>query len=127
MGFERTLLFEIETCYKCSCVFAMLAEQMRSLREKGGSFWCPNGHSQHYRESEVQKLRRRLEQSQDRERSNREWAEATERSLAATKGVVTRIKRRVGNGVCPCCHRTFKQLVEHMKRKHPDYREEPAA
>lgn len=26
-----------------------------------------------------------------------------------------------GAGMCPCCRRTFKQLAEHMKSKHPDF------
>lgn len=46
-----------------------------------------------------------------------------ERSAAAQRGVLTRLKNRVAAGVCPCCHRSFKQLSEHMKMKHPDYTE----
>ena len=46
---------------------------------------------------------------------------AAERSAAAYKGHLTRVKRRVGNGVCPCCNRTFKNLADHMTTKHPDY------
>ena len=40
------------------------------------------------------------------------------------KGQVTRIKKRVANGVCPCCNRTFKDLAAHMSTQHPDYIEQ---
>ncbi len=32
-----------------------------------------------------------------------------------------RIKRQISNGACPCCKRSFQNLVQHMKIKHPDY------
>lgn len=34
------------------------------------------------------------------------------------------IKKRVGNGVCPCCNRTFENLSRHMSCKHPEYKTE---
>ena len=46
---------------------------------------------------------------------------AEERSHSATRGHVTRQKKRAAAGVCPCCNRTFKQLARHMERKHPNY------
>jgi len=53
----------------------------------------------------------------------RERAERTERRLSAQKGVTTRIKNRVANGVCPCCKRSFTDLRRHMETKHPKYAE----
>lgn len=44
-----------------------------------------------------------------------------EKSLIATKGVVTRLKNRARNGVCPCCIRTFKDLHMHMASEHPNF------
>jgi S-adenosylhomocysteine hydrolase len=38
---------------------------------------------------------------------------------AAAEAKHAKLQKRVGYGVCPCCHRTFRQLQEHMKRKHP--------
>ena len=49
--------------------------------------------------------------------------EEAEASLQATKGVVTRLKKRAIAGVCPCCNRTFQQLAAHMAHKHPDYKQ----
>ena len=28
--------------------------------------------------------------------------------------------KRVHNGVCPCCNRSFQNLQKHMKTKHPE-------
>lgn len=65
----------------------------------------------------VRELRRRCEAAD----AALERARQNERRLAATKGVVTRIKNRVGKGVCPCCKRTFPNLGAHMSEKHPDW------
>ena len=46
------------------------------------------------------------------------------RSRAALKGQVTKIKRRVGKGICPCCRRNFANLRDHMEDEHPDWSEE---
>lgn len=44
------------------------------------------------------------------------------RQLSAARGQVTRIKNRVGNGVCPCCNRSFGNLHRHMQTKHPGWK-----
>jgi hypothetical protein len=74
--------------------------------------------------TELARLKRKLEYAEARTERERETRERTERQLTATRGVVTRIKNRVGHGVCPCCNRTFQDLARHMKGKHPDYAKE---
>jgi predicted RNA-binding Zn-ribbon protein involved in translation (DUF1610 family) len=96
----------------------------RQARENKRGWYCPScGKTTVYSESEVQKLRRQL----DAERSRTLWEQdqraATERSLAATKGQITKIKKRVGKGVCPCCNRHFANVERHMETQHPDYAE----
>ena len=119
-----------ETCCKCHIQFQVSREHSRQLRISGEDFWCPNGHMQHYKtgETEADKLRRELARAKQREaqlddavRLARAQKEAAQRAAAAHKGHVTRIKRRVSAGVCPCCNRTFENLARHMKAKHPDY------
>ena len=101
----------------------------------GIHFYCGYGHSQHFivGETEAEKLRRerdrlaqRLAERDDEIKRQRELREGTERQLSATRGVVTRIKNRVGHGVCPCCNRTFGDLSRHMATKHPTYAAEAA-
>ncbi len=117
-------------CYKCGVAFGMTESMQKRRRDDGESFWCPNGHSQCYCESNVKKLEKQLAREKSRHDQTeaslhqvRRARERTERRLSATKGVVTRIKNRVKNGVCPCCNRHFKDLHRHMKNQHPEYGE----
>jgi hypothetical protein len=121
----KLLQFDIwlatETCFKCGIIFGMPNDVMRNHRQKGTDFWCPNGHQQHYTESEVQRLQKQL----DAQKRDTEWqrgrANTAEKSLIAQKGITTKLRKRIANGVCPCCQRSFTNVAQHMKRKHPDY------
>lgn len=107
----------------CGVWFA-LPKAMRdmSLEDRKSTFCCPNGHRIGYSgKTEAEKLRERLDI--EREHSARLAADRDQiqASLSATKGQVTRLKKRVAAGVCPCCGRTFQQLSRHMANKHPGY------
>jgi hypothetical protein len=94
------------------------------LRRSGRTFYCLNGHEQHYSESTKQKLREAKDAlARERARADQLRADrdAADRRVSAAKGQVTKIKNRVGRGVCPCCNRTFADLGAHMATKHPDY------
>lgn len=126
-----SLAFRSTTCCVegCRIVFAMERDYYDARRQDHASFYCPNGHSQHFTgESEAEKLTRQLDSAERMKASLstrvdelREERDRERRRLRSMRGVVTRTKRRVGNGVCPCCKRSFSALREHMKRKHPDY------
>lgn len=115
--------FRTLECGECGIVFAMTASRYRKSDEDGKKFFCPNGHGLHFVESSVKKLEKQLAQ----EKQRREWAEgardAAQKRESNLKGQVTKIKNRVSNGVCPCCNRTFQNLLSHMKTKHPDFKE----
>ena len=119
----------IEICCDCGIEFHVPVQFQRACQENSKkSFHCPNGHSQHYTESEADKLRRerdKLKQEQaylnDRLRQLRDEREAAERSASARKGVITRMKKRAAAGVCQCCNRTFQNLANHMANKHPKF------
>ena len=92
-------------------------------------FYCPNGHAQHYTETTVTKLKKQLDNAnkrmgwaEDSAARARVEAEDAKRSRAAIKGQLTKTRNRIAHGVCPCCHRTFKQLEAHMSNKHPDFK-----
>lgn len=111
----------------------------RKRRADHTTFYCPNGHDQYFPdETEEEKLRKQLarekhnaeqEQARLREAANkaRAAADRSERRRAAMKGQVTRIKNRVGKGVCPCCNRTFTNLQRHMTGQHPEWAPEVEA
>lgn len=116
------------TCW-CSLEFAMPTRLYRSCRDDAKQcFYCPLGHSNVFRESEADKLRRerdRLKQDQarlhDRIREEREAKEAVQRSANAYKGQATKLRNRAAAGVCPCCNRQFQNLHRHMKTQHPNF------
>lgn len=118
-----------EECCNCGVLFAITEETYKRLRKSQEWFYCPNGHSQHYvGKTEVQKLREQLEAARETARSHAERAdrahrraEEADRSRAAYKGQVTKLKNRAKAGVCPCCNRTFQNLARHMASKHPDF------
>lgn len=120
--------YVVVTCYKCGCDFGIPTHLRATLLETGQSFFCPNGHSQAYCESEVDRLKKQV----DQEKRNAEWyrqqaetrgraRDRAEHQVRAYKGVITKTKRRIAHGVCPCCQRTFQDLARHMKGQHPDY------
>jgi hypothetical protein len=56
-----------ETCCKCGTVFAM-DEELQALRKRDGdSFYCPNGHGQHYTQTDattISDLRAKLKEAE---------------------------------------------------------------
>jgi DNA-binding XRE family transcriptional regulator len=106
-------------CYKCHCIFAIPREMNDRLLKTHDNFFCPAGHAQHYLGlTPEQKLQRELDEKQ--RQLEREEARAarlkTERDQVARAH--SRMRVRVMNGVCPCCNRTFQNLMRHMKTEH---------
>lgn len=129
-----TTSFYVDVCCNCGMQFAMPTEFNNIRRNDHKTFYCPSGHPQSYQqESEAEKLRRdrdrlaqRVAERDDDVKRARERADAAERRSAAARGQVTKIKNRVGHGVCPCCNRTFGDLARHMTTKHPTFTAEAA-
>jgi hypothetical protein len=113
-----------ETCVNCGVFFGMGDGFREQCLTDGRSFYCPNGHRQHYTESTQTKLRKAREEAEAerrRRRATQDLLAHEERRSAAARGQVTKIKKRVAAGVCPCCNRTFQDLAKHMSGQHPDY------
>jgi hypothetical protein len=121
-------------CSTCAVIYFFPEKWCAEAANEKRCWNCPNGHRQHFiGETEAERLRRerdrltqRLAERDDEIRRQRELREATERRLSATRGQVTKIKNRVGHGVCPCCNRTFENLKRHMASKHPTFTAEAA-
>ena len=131
---SAVLMFEqqlsTETCYSCGIVFAVPHYFKVKRLEDRQSFWCPNGHAQAYCKSSLEKLRAEMQAKIDAEASRAEFwrrdSEQLKKTLTETRSKLTRTQKRVGNGVCPCCKRSFTDLHRHMKSKHPSYAAEVA-
>ena len=122
--FETLSLTKIE-CGECSIVFAMPTSKYNRCRDQGEGWCCPNGHNRVFCKSENAKLQEQLNaerqkavrEQQAREQSQAETNELREKNNKIT-GKLSRVYKRVRNGVCPCCNRHFDNLEGHMKTKH---------
>lgn len=131
MSFTLSLTMEAISCYRddCGITWAMPKEWIRDRRNDHKSFYCPNGHQQHYVvKSDAEKAREerdrakreatRLQARLDQVRADRDFER---RSKAAIRGHLTRLKKRIAAGVCPCCRRPFSSVMQHMRRQHPEF------
>ncbi len=115
-AYDETVTLVVMRCGQCGISFAVPDFFQRERIEDGGSWYCPNGHCRAYTEPEVKKLQRKLASAEARAIAAEDQRRAAEKRAAAAR-------KRTGNGVCPCCKRTFVQLARHMNAKHPDYAE----
>ena len=121
-------------CPTCGLNYG-IPESYRLRRFNDGLTWyCPNGHSIVYRETEEDRQRKRAEQAERRARAARESedfyrerAAAERRRSAAIKGHLTRARNRIAQGVCPvpgCKRSGFDRVAAHIRSQHPDWAHE---
>lgn len=130
--FETVL--EAVVCGACGVTFGMPEELITQRRRDHQSFYCPNGHGRFFPDkTDAEKVQAAADKYKKLYQQEQKYAadvvserNAAQRSLSATKGVLTRTKNRIANGVCPCCHRSFKELQRHMEDKHPGYEKDEA-
>jgi hypothetical protein len=127
ISFTETLV--VMTCW-CGINHAVPRDLQRYQQrqfdngERITSIFCPLGH-QHQPAGlgRAGELSAQLDAERTRTRRLREEVDRERRSHSATKGQITKLKRRVGKGVCPCCNRHFANVERHMATQHPDYSE----
>lgn len=120
--YAYTSTFTVMECAACHMDFGVPEFFERARRGDHGTFHCPAGHSNYYPgKSESESLREQLDASRSIAKRERDRRERAERQRAAARGQVTKIKRRVGRGVCPCCNRSFADLGRHMSGQHPEF------
>jgi hypothetical protein len=119
-------------CGPCGGTYA-ISEAYRAKKAQEGGYWhCPYCQcSWGYAGSENARLKQAVEDERQRvavanERAAefRRMAETQGRRAAAARGQVTKIKKRVANGSCPCCRQSFANLAAHMASQHPTYASE---
>jgi len=116
-----TLDLKLIDCVDCGVIFGLPVRIAQARRQTGGDFYCPNGHSLSWKVTELDRLREEVKRARAAATAAMDQRDAAERSKTALRGVITRERKRVGNGVCPCCKRTFTNLARHMSGQHPDY------
>jgi DNA-binding XRE family transcriptional regulator len=106
-------------CGGCGVPFAFSRAFYDKRKQDHKTWHCPNGCVRHYTgPSEVETLRSEVErqkQMREAEESRRLRVEAERDQVARAHN---RMRVRVMNGVCPCCNRTFQNLMAHMKTEH---------
>jgi hypothetical protein len=120
MSYTETL--KIVHCW-CGIACAIPSNLHRVMLDEGKNCYCPSGHTFVFGETNEDKLRKAQEEikrQRQRVQAERELREAEERSHVATRGHLTRVKKRVQHGVCPHCNRSFQDLRRHMHSKHRD-------
>lgn len=119
-------------CGTCGVAHAIPQVMYDAMYREGGFWYCPSGHLRGWEEGAEKTKIKRLETELEAERQRKAAALARANDAQAAnkelskqlKGAKTRLKNvkaRVGNGVCPCCNRTFVNLQRHMHNKHPEY------
>ena len=129
--FTESTTYYVQTCIVCGISFGMPKEFDRLCRQTRQTFYCPNGHNQHYvGKTEAERLKQQLEAKQsaleftERQLTRaKQEARTAEHRRRAEKAAKTKLQKRVANGVCPCCHRHFENLQRHIETKHPEFPE----
>lgn len=108
----------------CGIALAIPDNLHRIANEKKHDIYCPLGHVFVFSETLDQKLKkkeRELAEERRRVEATRDLLHQEERSHTATRGHLTRAKKRAHGGACQYCNRTFSDLTRHMQSKHPEH------
>ena len=118
-------------CGECGGTYAINERYRKQQYDHAGTWHCPYCRTGWgFEETEADRLKKEIANQEQRrrwaeERATAARAEAEHQAARAAgfKGALTKTKKRVAAGVCPCCNRSFENLRRHMDTKHPDYDE----
>jgi len=135
-SYKTAATLDVKHCPICGVLYAVDSVLMQHHDRDGTSWYCPNGHSLHFIKPKAQREAERAEAAERRAinaetaaRYQRNRAESAERSAAAYRGHLTRMKNRIANGVCPvpgCKRSGFSQVMRHIATVHPEWHAEHA-
>ncbi len=126
--FFKTITMVTEICCSCGVAFAMPSDLRDSfLNNPDKHFHCPNGHSQHFSESQAHRLQKQLQRERERWAYERQGLTQEKQDILTSLELANKARKnldkklkRVHNGVCPCCNRHFTNLQRHIETKHPE-------
>lgn len=85
------------------------------------AIFCPLGHKFYPAgEPEHKRLERQLVMERQHHDQTRAELRETVRSRNAERAAKSRIRNRIGKGVCPHCNRYFQDVHRHMASKHAE-------
>ncbi len=103
----------------CDAYFAVPEQVVREWKRTQRKWACPYcGMTRWFvgktdEQKRIEALQRRNERMQQEVIHERERAQRVSNQYS-------RMRKRIQNGVCPCCNRTFQNLARHMASEHPD-------
>lgn len=113
--------FIMEECCNCGVPFFLPLYLQKRLLETHKSFYCPNGHSMSYTgKTEAQKLQDKLVELQNQANKREQELQDKWLDTLGEKNKLEKQLKKVHNGTCPCCKRSFQNLERHMQSKHPE-------
>ena len=128
MALTQIKTYSFMECGGCGVSYALSDDFIEARQNDHKTWYCPNGCSRYYpAKSEKEKLQAEVNRLRATNSHLYDQNDSLRRSRNATKGHLTRTKKRIANGVCPCCNRTFADLAKHMSTKHPKYNPESEA
>lgn len=125
LGIGQAFLYVMD-CSECGVVYGISEEMHQRRLDDGKSWCCPNGHWQAFvgkspAEKRADEEKRRADRLHTQLLAEQDQRHAAERDAKMARASELRLKWRIGNGVCPCCNRTFKALADHVLSKHPEF------
>jgi hypothetical protein len=129
LNIKRELVINVIDCPQCGIEFGVTKSFEEYRRKDHETFYCPSGHDMSYKgKTDAQLLREERERAQqiaaERDAALREaWdlkasLNGALEEVTKAKKATSALKTRVSNGVCPDCHRTFKNVALHARSKH---------
>lgn len=119
---ETEVTFVAIECGGCGVSFALTERFDRARREDHKIFYCPNGCRRAYNaKSKAEKLEHDLLVERAKLDQAKADAQYQKKRAEGIQGELTKTKKRVSGGACPCCNRSFVNLARHMAGQHPDY------
>lgn len=112
----------VTDCGVCGVTYTVPEVVYNHHWQEGGYHHCPNGHTWGWAKDGTERERLRRERDRLKQRIAEKDDEIAERDrqLIASKGQITKLKKRVSHGVCLECNRTFSNVARHMQTKHPE-------
>lgn len=114
----------------CGHVILMSREHYDACRESNRRWYCTvcGAWRVFVGETTIQQLRRERDAAKQREETLRAQRADLEKKLSLEREILAserkskdRLKKRLKNGVCPCCTRSFQNLRRHIASKHPEF------
>jgi len=113
--------FTMHECGGCGIPFFAPTKWLNKKMESNGSFNCPNGCNRVFvGKTEADKLKDELRAMSERAIKKEEELQNKWLDALGEKNKLEKQLKKVHNGTCPCCKRSFQNLERHMQSKHPE-------